>query len=142
METHLLIEGHSMCPFETSYQSVCADSTLLELFMPISGPFEVVWTDQNGDDFDPSMPWSIESGDVTMTVFWESTELCHITNFVDINEPIGDLDFNGQVGSSDILPLLSELGCQESCAADLNGDQSVTVSDLLVLLTAIGQSCN
>ena len=142
METHLLIEGHSMCPFETSYQSVCADSTLLELFMPISGAFEVVWTDQNGDDFDPSMPWSIESGDVTMTVFWESTELCHITNFVDINEPIGDLDFNGQVGSSDILPLLSELGCQESCAADLNGDQSVTVSDLLVLLTAIGQSCN
>ena len=76
-----------------------------------------------------------------MTVFWETTELCHITHFVDIDGPTGDLDFNGQVGSSDILPLLSELGCQVSCAADLNEDQSVTVSDLLVLLTAIGQSC-
>ena len=81
------------------------------------------------------------SGDVTMTVTWEGNPLCHITHEVTFDGLAEDLDFNGQVGASDVLPLLSELGCQESCTADLDGDDSVAVSDLLVLLTAIGQSC-
>ena len=141
MTTHLLTEGHSLCPVASVSHAVCADSTALELYMPQSSAFEVVWTDQNGSPFSPNLPWTMASGDVTMTVTWEGNPLCHITHEVTFDGLAEDLDFNGQVGALDVLPLLSELGCQESCTADLDGDDSVAVSDLLVLLTAIGQSC-
>ena len=55
--------------------------------------------------------------------------------------PAGDLDFDGQVGVSDLLILLAGWGlCDDcsNCPADLDGDCTVGVSDLLTLLANWG----
>jgi hypothetical protein len=51
--------------------------------------------------------------------------------------PLGDVDFDGQVGVSDLLILLASWGpCADcdDCPADLDGDCTVGVKDLLTLL--------
>jgi len=141
MEAHLLVEGHSLCPDVEVSHSVCSDSTVLELNVPTSESFDVVWTSETGDPYDPELPWIAVNGDITMKVLWGDVELCHTTHIVELNALTGDLDLDGHVGASDVLPLLSSLGCTDGCTADLDGDQSVAISDLLVLLTAVGQSC-
>ena len=53
----------------------------------------------------------------------------------------GDLDGDGQVGTSDLLTLLANWGpCppKGDCLADLNGDGSVGTADLLILLANWG----
>jgi hypothetical protein len=53
-----------------------------------------------------------------------------------------DLDNNGAVGVSDILLLLSDFGCSTPpCIGDADGDDATNVSDLLILLSAFGESC-
>lgn len=55
--------------------------------------------------------------------------------------PVGDLDFDGQVGATDLLILLSGWGpCDDcdDCPADLDGDCTVGASDLLTLLVNWG----
>lgn len=50
-----------------------------------------------------------------------------------------DLTGDGSVDVSDMLALLGQWGpCPDSCAGDLNGDGAVDVSDLLLLLAAWG----
>jgi hypothetical protein len=50
-----------------------------------------------------------------------------------------DLDGNGTVGNGDVVVLLSNYGCWgPDCIGDLNGDEIVTVLDLLEILTSIG----
>ena len=54
---------------------------------------------------------------------------------------LGDLDWDGIVGASDLLILLSAWGpCDEcyACGADLNDDCIVGASDLLILLVNWG----
>ena len=55
--------------------------------------------------------------------------------------PVGDLDFDGQVGASDLLLLLAAWGdCADcgDCPADLDGNCIVGASDLLILLANWG----
>jgi hypothetical protein len=141
MQAHLLVEGHSLCPQAEVAHSICSDSTELDLSTPSSDALDVVWTDETGSQFDPEWPWSVANGNITMAVHWGDVELCQTTHHVELVALTGDLDLDGHVGASDVLPMLSSLGCTQGCAADLDGDQSVAISDLLVLLTAIGQSC-
>lgn len=49
-----------------------------------------------------------------------------------------DLDDDGQVGTSDLLTLLSSWGPCEGCIADLDSDGNVATSDLLTLLSGWG----
>jgi len=141
MQAHLLVEGHSLCPQAEVAHSICSDSTALDLSTPSSDAFDVVWTDETGSQFDPEWPWSAANGNITMAVHWGDAELCQTTHHVELVALTGDLDLDGHVGASDVLPMLGSLGCTQGCAADLDGDQSVAISDLLVLLTAVGQSC-
>ena len=59
--------------------------------------------------------------------------------------PLGcpeDINGNDTVEVSDVLLLLSEFGCTTGCGpADIDGDGAVTVSDVLVLLAAFGEEC-
>ena len=59
------------------------------------------------------------------------------------DEALCPLDLNGDlsVTVADVLSLLSEFGCASGCANDVSGDDQVTVSDLLVLLGGYGASC-
>ena len=43
---------------------------------------------------------------------------------------------------SDILAALSGFGCTSGCTADVNGDDQVTVSDFLEILSQYGEFCN
>lgn len=53
------------------------------------------------------------------------------------------LDLNGDqlITVSDVLVLLAEFGCQTDCTADVNGDGLVTVADILAMLGGFGTPC-
>lgn len=53
----------------------------------------------------------------------------------------GDVNVDGNVTVADMLMMLSEFGCAQTCASDLNGDGLVTVNDLLGLLGLFGTPC-
>ena len=54
----------------------------------------------------------------------------------------GDLDGDGSIGVSDILLLLSDFSCEiPVCVGDANGDNATNVSDLLILLSTFGETC-
>lgn len=53
----------------------------------------------------------------------------------------GDINGDGTVTVADILILLGNFGCVSGCTADLNADGMVTVTDVLILLGAFGTSC-
>ena len=52
-----------------------------------------------------------------------------------------DVNVDGNVTVADMLMMLSEFGCAQSCTSDLNGDGLVTVNDLLGLLGLFGTPC-
>tara|TARA_B110000003_G_scaffold15101_2_gene14819 strand:- start:4056 stop:7538 length:3483 start_codon:yes stop_codon:yes gene_type:complete len=54
----------------------------------------------------------------------------------------GDLDNDGFIVIGDVLMFLGDFGCTSNCVADINGDGSVTVQDLLDgILAAFGEPC-
>lgn len=56
---------------------------------------------------------------------------------------LGDLDGDNQVAVSDVLLFLSDFGCTLiPCVGDTDGDGLTNVSDLLVLLANFGNNCN
>ena len=53
-----------------------------------------------------------------------------------------DINGNGTVEVSDVLLLLSDFGCTSDCTdADVDGDGAVSVADILLLLAAFGEEC-
>jgi hypothetical protein len=52
-------------------------------------------------------------------------------------------DFNGDetISVADLLALLGDFGCVTNCIADLNGDGVVNVGDLLGFLGVFGEEC-
>ena len=51
-----------------------------------------------------------------------------------------DINGNGTVEVSDVLLLLSDFGCTSDCT-DVDGDGAVSVADILLLLAAFGEEC-
>ncbi len=53
-----------------------------------------------------------------------------------------DINGNGTIEVSDVLLLLSDFGCTSDCTgADIDGDGAVSVTDILLLLAAFGEDC-
>ena len=52
-----------------------------------------------------------------------------------------DLNNDGTISVADVLAVLSEFGCTSSCTMDVNGDGNVNVADILTLLAAFGLDC-
>jgi hypothetical protein len=52
-----------------------------------------------------------------------------------------DVNGNGTVDVSDLLLLLSDFGCEGVCESDINGDGFVGVTDILMFLAAFGNTC-
>ena len=72
--------------------------------------------------------------------------MCIRDRYYDVDDPptvgcAGDFDLDGSVTVADMLQLLSEFECAQSCASDLNGDGVVSVADLLALLGLFGTPC-
>jgi len=53
----------------------------------------------------------------------------------------GDLNNDNSVTVADLLLILSEFGCLTGCTTDINNDGVTTVSDLLELLSVFGTTC-
>ena len=54
-----------------------------------------------------------------------------------------DANGDGSISVADVLAVLSEFGCTgEGCSYDIDGDNAVTVSDVLLVLSAFGTSCS
>lgn len=53
----------------------------------------------------------------------------------------GDVDGDNSVTVSDLLEILAEFGCTEGCTTDVSGDGATTVADLLELLSVFGSFC-
>ncbi len=57
----------------------------------------------------------------------------------DNNPPCpGDLDGDDSIGFSDVLIVLNDWGCADSCSSDVDGDNSVGFSDVLIILNDWG----
>ena len=54
---------------------------------------------------------------------------------------IEDIVVNGIIDTADILMMLSQYGCENDCSADIDGDDAVSVSDIIALLALFGQPC-
>lgn len=54
----------------------------------------------------------------------------------------GDLDNDCHVGTSDLLIILSNIGCEFCTEGDIDLDHMVTSNDILYLLNVYGQQCN
>ncbi len=52
-----------------------------------------------------------------------------------------DVDNNGSVTVGDILLVLTEYGCSSGCLNDVNNDGGVNVSDILMILAGFGTDC-
>ena len=48
---------------------------------------------------------------------------------------------NNIIDTSDVLLMLSQYGCLSDCSTDIDGDDSVTISDVLAVLAVFGQPC-
>lgn len=59
----------------------------------------------------------------------------------EVNACPQDLNNDGSVTVADVLLILSEFGCTIGCAADVDGDGAVSVGDVLNVLSVFGQSC-
>ena len=81
-------------------------------------------------------------GDLVMHATWNGVTTCSVMHHMVFDPMPGDFDLNGAVGTSDVLPLLSEISCVEACATDLNEDGAVGIGDLLLLPTLVGQTCD
>ena len=54
----------------------------------------------------------------------------------------GDLNGDNQITVADVLIFLSDFGCVTApCSGDINGDDQTNVSDLLILLAVFGDLC-
>ncbi|MAO46093.1 MAG: regulator [Crocinitomicaceae bacterium] len=60
-----------------------------------------------------------------------------------VNEPGCPADFNSDqvISVADLLLLISNFGCINTCETDLDGDDAVNVNDLLLFLIAFGSPC-
>ena len=54
---------------------------------------------------------------------------------------VGDLNGDEVISVADLLALLGDFGCTSNCIADLNGDGVVNVGDLLSFLGVFGDDC-
>lgn len=53
-----------------------------------------------------------------------------------------DIVINGVIDIYDMLELLGQFGCSSDCgSADINGDDSVNINDVLAVLAVFGQNC-
>ena len=52
-----------------------------------------------------------------------------------------DVNGDGSITVADLLIVLSEFGCTSDCTADVDGDGAVTVADVLLILSAFGSLC-
>ena len=83
---------------------------------------------------------------VGVTAFFTDDPTCTYTDNVVYQEPLtcycpGDINNDETVNATDLLLLLGAYGCTENCSVDLNEYGTTDTADLLLLLGQIGEDC-
>lgn len=86
-----------------------------------------------------SVAWTLGEG-VIMTLdspasnltsgFHQTDQICN-----------GDLNFDAEINTEDLLIFLQWLSCETACIADFDLDDDVDTADLLIFLSIFGNSC-
>jgi len=96
-------------------------------------------------DVDPSSDAASFNGTWSNYPYFESgvVAVSHIEEglFLLLPDCPQDLNGDGSITVADILLILSEFGCSSGCSSDVNEDGAVSVGDVLNILSAFGQSC-
>lgn len=143
-QQHVLREGHSPCP-QATIEHVSCSPIWWPTVPDVHPSFELSWISENGLDLAASSQqpiWNLATGDFTMSATWNGLEMCEVHYIVNFEPLPGDFDVDGAIGTSDLLVMLSSIGCTSECIQDFNADLSVTVMDLLIFLTVLGQTCD
>ena len=129
---------------------LAAGDTVQQSWCLTEGCYDIEWTDSGGDGFSGA-DCGEEGGFELKGPFGELVASEQGTNFGDslstsicIEVPWCFADYNGDGVRSveDLLTLLSDFGCLETCEADNNNDASVGVSDLMSMLSVYGLHCH
>lgn len=74
---------------------------------------------------------------------WGNDIVWQIANFTDdvCESCLGDLDGNGSIGVTDLQLILAGYGCTADCSVDFNDDDTTDVYDLLFWLSLFGTEC-
>ena len=127
-------------------------------------PYDVVYIDEDGDGYGgtaiadwcpPLESWTVfQSGDCN-----DGNAAIHpnapgtgegidnnCNGVIDPTEQVPapcpeDVNGDGTISVADVLAVLSEFGCASSCEYDVTGDGNVNVTDVLQLLSAFGTDC-
>ena len=98
----------------------------------------------NGGDHD----WPGTTGNmdiVSHEVIWNHLKAFDMNGKIacanDVSPCDEDVNSDGAVNVADVLSVLSNFGCADSCVADANNDGAVNISDVLILLAAFGVNC-
>jgi hypothetical protein len=89
--------------------------------------------DDNRNDVYPDAPGTAEDVD---------NDCNGIVEFDEEAPCVGDLNSDGVINVSDLLLLLSEIGCQANCLYDITEDGVVNTSDQLLFLSMYGTNCD
>lgn len=112
---------------------------VLELDAEITEVCPTVPIEWNGLNIDDSGYYSAE---VTDAAWGTDIELLYAIMNSDVCPDCpGDYDQNGTLGVGDLQIILAAMGCSNSCAIDLDGDDSTSVSDILGWLSLFGTVC-
>ena len=87
--------------------------------------------------------YSLMSQGQTLAIGGEFSNLDSTTFCVACESTVctGDVNGDGSVTVADILIIISEFGCDTSCSSDIDLDGTVTISDILIMLSEFGSSC-
>lgn len=139
----VIVEGSSPCPSPWIDHVICHSSIPIDLESEVAPEFSISWNNAQGDAIEPSAAfhWTPGDGDLTMTAMWQGQATCTVTHHVELMPLQGDFNVDGVLGNADVLALLTDLGCTETCFADLDNNGFVGSSDLLLMLTLFGATC-
>ena len=97
-------------------------------------------------DFNPCDEWTnygVSVDEETSHVYADlhCWNTCAICGNLDPSSCQADFDSDNSIGVSDVLMLLGEFGCSDNCTTDLDGDGTVAIVDVLSILGVFGEPC-
>ena len=141
---NILTEGTSLCPTPQVQLETCGFPFVADLDAS-NDAFNHLWISEEGDTLATGEQPTWQDG---LSPIWElhmlyeGVDMCHV-EYTTVHVPMAeDVDEDGVVAAQDLTILLSDLGNVGVAQSDIDADQSVTILDLLMLLSMFGQDCS
>ena len=141
---NILTEGTSLCPTPQVQLETCGFPFVADIDAS-NDAFNHLWISEEGDTLATGEQPIWQDGLSPMWelhMLYEGVDMCHV-EYTTVHVPMAeDVDEDGIVAAQDLTILLSDLGNVGGAQSDIDADQSVTILDLLMLLSMFGQGCS